>query len=248
MKIGIIGVGHIGKTLALKLAKAGHDVDVANSRGPENIYADVLSTGARPVTTKQAVEQKDVIILSIPLNRIPEMAALFAEVPQETVVIDTSNYYPGRDNSIESIEAGQVESLWVQEQLNRPVAKAWNAIGSHSLAINEKPAGSPDRIAIPIAADRDNDKAVAMDLIDDTGFDAFFSGSLDHSWRQQPGAPVYGTDLTLTEMQAVIDTAEKDRLPRRRDLAVAAIMERVGNSTKNPNADYGVRLSRALYM
>src|SRR5688500_12036547 len=134
MNIGIIGVGHIGKTLALKLSAAGHEVEVANSRGPGYIAADVLATGAKAATVQQAVLAKDVIIRSIPLNRIPDIAPLLTSVSDQTVVIDTSNYYPGRDNKIDSIEAGQVESLWVQEQLGRPVAKAWNAIGSDSFA------------------------------------------------------------------------------------------------------------------
>ncbi|RDV12620.1 NADP oxidoreductase [Pontibacter diazotrophicus] len=248
MKLGIIGVGHIGKTLALTLSAAGHEVNVANSRGPETIDTDVLATGAKAVTVQQAVLDKDAIILSIPLNRIPEIAPLLAGVSDETVVIDTSNYYPGRDNKIDSIEAGQVESLWVQEQLERPVAKAWNAIGSDSFAKKGKPAESPDRIAIPIAADREMDRKVTIALVSDTGFDAFDADSLADSWRQQPGAPVYGTDLTLKEIEAAIDTAERERLPKRRDLAVAAFQERLGDATTNPDADYGVRLSRVLYM
>ncbi|WP_029035171.1 NADPH-dependent F420 reductase [Salinimicrobium terrae] len=248
MKVGILGVGHIGKTLALALAKAGHEVSVANSRGPETIAAEVLATGAEAVTAQQAVKDKDVVILSIPLNSIPETAPLFADVPEETIVIDTSNYYPQRDNKIERIEAGQVESLWVEEQLGRSIAKAWNAIGSASLAKKGKSAASPNRIAIPIAADRKIDREVTMKLVNDTGFDAFYSGSLKDSWRQQPGAPIYCTDLTLKEIEAFIDTAEKERLPIRRDIAVAAIAERVGDGKTNPGADYGVRLSRALYL
>jgi 8-hydroxy-5-deazaflavin:NADPH oxidoreductase len=93
MKIGIVGVGHIGKTLALKLPAAGHDVKVANSRGPETIGADVLASGARAVSAAEAVKDVDVVILSIPLNRIPSVAPLVADLPAETVVIDTSNYY-----------------------------------------------------------------------------------------------------------------------------------------------------------
>lgn len=248
MKIGIVGVGHIGKSLTLKLAEAGHDVRVANSSGPENIDASVLVTGAKAVTSKEAVRDREVIILSIPLNRIPDVAPLFTEVPEGTVIIDTSNYYPGRDSKIDAIEAGEVESLWVTKQLGRPVAKAWNAIGSHSLIINGKPHGSADRIGIPIATDRDIDQAVTETLINDTGFDAFHTGSLTDSWRQQPGAPVYCTDLTLTELNNVIDTAERARLPKRRDLAVAAIMERMSSPTNNPDAEYGVRICRALFI
>ena len=47
MKIAIIGTGHIGKTLVRKLSAAGHDVAVANSRGPETVEADLLADGAR---------------------------------------------------------------------------------------------------------------------------------------------------------------------------------------------------------
>lgn len=248
MKIGIIGIGHIGKTLALKLAQAGHDVVVANSRGPENIDVNVLSTGARAVSIQHAIEGKDVIVLSIPLNRIPDITNLFSVVPDSTTIIDTSNYYPARDSSIDSIEAGQVESLWVTEQLGRPVAKVWNAIGSDSLVKNGKSAGSAGRIAIPVASDRDVDKMIAMQLINDTGFDPYHTGSLADSWRQQPGAPIYCTDLTIDEMARLINTAEKERLPARRDIAVSAIMERMSSPTTNPDAEFGLRLSRALYI
>ena len=133
----------------------------------------MLALGARAVSTAQAVEDVDVVILSIPLNRIPTIAPLIANLPAETVVIDTSNYYPHRDDKIDAIEAGQVESLWVAQQLGRPIAKAWNAIGSGSFATLGKPAGSPDRIALPVAADREKDRSVAMALVEDTGLDAF---------------------------------------------------------------------------
>ncbi len=248
MKIGILGTGHIGKTLVLKLSAAGHDVKVANSRGPDTIEPNILSSGARAVTAQEAVVDVDVVILSIPLNRLSGIVPLIASGPAETVVIDTSNYYPARDGRIEAIEAGQVESLWVSEQLGRPIVKAWNAIGSDSFARKGKPAGSPDRIAIPVAADSDTDRTVGMALVEDTGFDAFDAGTLADSWRQQPGAPCYCTDLTLEEMPATHAAAERARLPKRRDLAVAAIVERVGDGTSNPDADYGVRLNRALFM
>lgn len=248
MKIGILGTGHIGKSLVKKLSGAGHDVKVANSRGPETVEADLLTSGARAVTTQEALADVEVIILSIPMSRIPDVAPLIADVPQETVIIDTSNYYPFRDDRIEAIEAGQVESLWVAEQLNRPIAKAWNAIGSASLATKGKPAGSPGRIALPVAADRERDREVAMTLVEDTGLDAFDAGKLADSWRQQPGAPAYCTDLSLEEMGAALAAAERARLPKRRDLGVAVMQERLGDGTTNPDADWGVRLVRAINM
>ena len=248
MKIGIIGAGHIGKTLVQKLSAAGHDVKVANSRGPDTIEADVLAQGGRAVLAAEAVVDVDVVILSVPLGRIPGVAPLLAHVPSATVVIDTSNYYPHRDGKIDAIEAGQVESLWVAEQLGRPIVKAWNSIGSDSFAKKGKPAGTPDRIALAVAADREADRKVGMALVEETGFDALDAGTLAESWRQQPGSPCYCTDLTRAELPAALATAEAARLPKRRDLALAVIQERLSDSKKNPDAEYGVRLSRALFM
>lgn len=247
MKIGILGTGNIGKTLVNRLSQAGHEVKVANSRGPETIGAELLSSGARAATTtEEALADVEVVILSIPLNRIPDVAHLIARLPKDVVVIDTSNYYPFRDDRIDAIEDGQVESLWVSEQLGRPIAKAWNAIGSASFAKKGMPAGATDRIAIPVAADRDEDREIAMSLVNDTGLDAFNAGSLADSWRQQPGAPVYCTDLTHPEIEAALDGAERDRLPKRRDLGVAVMRERLGDGTTNPDEDWGVRLVRAI--
>lgn len=248
MKIGILGTGHIGKTLVKRLSAAGHDVKVANSRGPETIETELLTSGARAATKEEALTDVEAVILSIPLNRIPDIAPLIAALPEETVVIDTSNYYPFRDDRIDAIEAGQMESLWVVEQLGRPIAKAWNAIGSASLATKAKPAGSPERIALPVAADREKDRQVAMALVEDSGLDPYDAGTLADSWRQQPGAPAYCTDLTGDEMGAALAAAKRDRLPKRRDLGVAVMQERLGDGTTNPDADWGVRLVRVINM
>ena len=248
MRIGIIGTGHIGKTLVMTLSAAGHDVKVANSRGPETIEPALLANGAHAATAAGAMADADVVILSIPLLRLRDVAPLVRKLPPETVVIDTSNYYPQRDGTIEQIEAGQVESLWVTRVLGRPVVKAWNAIGSDSFAKKGLPAGTPGRIAIPVAADDERARAIGIALVNDTGFDGFDAGRLDDSWRQQPGAPGYCTDLTREELGPALAAAERARLPKRRDLAVAVMQERLGDATTNPDADFGVRLARAINM
>lgn len=249
MKIGILGTGHIGKTLATRLSAAGHEVRVANSRGPETIEPDVLASGARAASATDAMIAVDVAILSIPLGRMPEVAPLVTRLPSETVVIDTSNYYPQRDGRIDAIDAGRTESLWVTDRLGRPIAKAWNAIGSDSLANKAKPAGSPDRIAIPVAADAGRDRSVALALVEETGFDGVDAGGLDESWRQQPGTPCYCTDLSRDEMPAALAAAEAARSPKRRDLGFAAVLERMsGSGARDPGADYLVRLNRVLFM
>lgn len=250
MKIGILGTGNIGRTLVKRLSTAGHEVKVANSRGPETIDADLLAGGARAVTSAEAVIGVDVVIMSTQFSAIPKIAPLFAHAGDDTVVIDTSNYYPKRDGVIAAIEAGQTESAWVAEQLDRPIAKAWNAITSASFAEKGAPAGTAGRIAIPVAADgeRERERETAMRLVNETGLDPVYSGSLVDSWRQQPGSPVYCTDLTRDEIPAALAATERARLPKRRDLAIDAIMERVGDSSTNPDSDYAVRLTRALFM
>lgn len=234
MKIGILGTGHIGTTLTQRLSAAGHDVEVANSRGPETIGAEVLASGGRAVLAAEAVIDVDVVILSVPLHRLPQLAPLLTALPSGTVVIDTSNYYPQRDGRIEAIEAGQVESLWVAEQLGRPVVKAWNAIGSPSFAAKGQPAGSPDRIAIPVAADDDHHRAVGMALVEATGFDVFDAGPLTQSWRQQPGTPCYCTDLALEEMPE--QWGQRTRGDRRRDATWPSPPSRNESGTPPPTS------------
>ncbi|MEJ7927494.1 NAD(P)-binding domain-containing protein [Sphingobium sp. AN641] len=247
MRIGIIGTGHIGKSLVKKLSAAGHDVKVANSRGPGSIDNDTLSTGATAADVVTALTDVDVAILSVPLSRLPDIAETVRALPATCVIVDTSNYYPARDGVIAALENGMTESLWVAEQLGRTVVKAWNAIGSDSLARKGKRKGDPDRIAIPVAADSDADRKIGMTLVEDTGFDGFDAGPLETSWRQQPGAPCYCTDLQASQMAAALEAADKSRLPKRRDLSVAVIMERMGDPKTNPDADFGVRICRAIF-
>lgn len=245
MEIGIIGSGHIGKTLAVKLSAAGHSVKVANSRGPETIDAAALSSGARAVRKEEAVKDVEVLILSIPFATIPSLGPLLADLPTEVVVIDTSNYIPMRDNRIEAIENGKTDSVWVTEQLGRPIAKAWNSIYSVTLEEMGRPAGHPDRIAAPIAADRARDRDVTMALVEETGFDAFDAGSIAESWRQQCGSPPYCTEVTLAELPSALGAADLARSRRRTDLAFEVYGERF-RLGENPGRDFIVQLSRLL--
>ncbi|WMI62061.1 NAD(P)-binding domain-containing protein (plasmid) [Streptomyces rochei] len=223
MKITVIGAGAIGGNLAAKLAAAGHDVQVADARGPEAIRAEVLESGARAADLAEAVQGRDVIVLSIPFGVAGQLADLFATVPDETVVIDTSNYYPGMlSEPIEAVENGQVESVWNAEQLGRPVIKAWNAALAGTQQTRGVPAGTPGRIAIPVAGDSEEAKRIAMQLVDDTGFDPYDAGPLADSWRQQPNGPAYCTELTLDELPAALaaadrvkDAAVRDSMPER---------------------------------
>ncbi|MEE4691107.1 NAD(P)-binding domain-containing protein [Pseudomonas alliivorans] len=217
MKIGIIGAGNIGSTLARKLAACGHDVKLANSKDPQSIQALADELGARAVTKEGAVADVDVVILSIPFAKYPDLRDTLSKACESTVVIDTSNYYPVRDGAIKEIDDGKAESVWISEQIGRPVVKAWNAVLAATLVEQGKPAGSSSRLALPVAGDNVIAVAIAQRLIEDTGFDALATGGLEGSWRQQPGTPAYCTELTLPELTSAVNAADKARMTQNRN-------------------------------
>jgi len=221
MKIGIIGSGHIGGTLTRRLAQLGHEVFVANSRGPETLAGLAQETGAKAVTVKEAARAGEVVVVTIPEGKIPELPKdLFAGVPENVVVVDTGNYYPQqRDGRIEGIEGGLTESRWVENQLGRPVVKAFNNIYAQHLMDMGKPPGADGRIALPVAGDDRRAKGAVMKLVDELGFDAVDAGSLDESWRQQPGSPVYTKDLDAKGVQQALAEASPERRPEWRATA-----------------------------
>jgi 8-hydroxy-5-deazaflavin:NADPH oxidoreductase len=212
MKIGIIGAGNIGSALTRRFTAAGHQVFVANSRGPETLAKLAAETGAKPVTVPEAARAGEVVVVTIPERNISSLPAdLFQGVPASVVVIDTGNYYPQRDGRIDTIENGTPESQWVAQQLGRPVIKAFNNIYAARLQNFGLPAGTTGRVAIPVAGDDPKAKAVVFRLIDDIGFDTVDAGSLAESWRQQPGTPVYGPDFVTAEVQRALSQASRER-------------------------------------
>jgi 8-hydroxy-5-deazaflavin:NADPH oxidoreductase len=215
MKIGIIGAGNIGGTLTRRLAALGHEVFVANSRGPETLRELAAETGATAVSVTEAARDKDLVVVTIPEKNILDLPDDLFTGAGDVVVVDTGNYYPQqRDGRIDAIEEGMVESRWVQQQLGRPVIKAFNNIYAGHLRDHGRPAGTPGRIALPVAGDNDAAKAVVMQLIDELGFDAVDAGSLDQSWRQQPGTPVYTTDLDADGVRRALSQASPQRSPQ----------------------------------
>jgi 8-hydroxy-5-deazaflavin:NADPH oxidoreductase len=213
MKIGIIGAGQIGGTLTRRLSKLGHHVFVANSRGPESLAELAAETGATAVPVREAVKDVDLVVVTIPEKNIPSLpAGLFSGVDARVVVVDTGNYYPRqRDGRIEAIEAGLPESRWVEQQLGRPVVKAFNNIYARHLLDLGRPAGTAGRIALPVAGDDAGAKAVVLRLIDDLGFDGVDAGGLDESWRQQPGTPVYTKDFDADGVRRALSEARQTR-------------------------------------
>lgn len=214
----------------------------ANSRGPETLKDLAEETGATAVTAAEAVQGVDVIITSIPFAKSASLKEILSAVPADVPVIDTSNYYPQRDGHIEAVDNGQVESLWVQEQFGHPVTKAWNNIGAGSFEDEGLPPGTEGRMALSVAGDDVEAKKIAMDLVETTGFDAIDGGTLEESWRQQPGTPGYCVDFQADALKNALATAIREEAPRRRDLVLKELEKMNGNFK---TADL-VRLNRSI--
>jgi predicted dinucleotide-binding enzyme len=213
MKIGIIGAGQIGGTLTRRLAALGHEVVVANTRGAETLAEMEKECGAKAASVTEAVKDRDLIIISIPVKNIPKLPkGLLAGVPRHVPVIDTGNYYPKqRDGHIADIEGGQTESRWASNVLGHPVIKVFNNIFWKHLLERGTASGTAGRIALPVAGDDAATKAIVLKLVDELGFDAVDAGGLDESWRQQPGTPAYGSDLDKAGLRKALADAKPER-------------------------------------
>ena len=203
MRIATIGAGHIGGTLARLLANVGHEVAVSNSRGPESLAELVSELGGRvtALTAEEAARFGEIAIVSVPFGR-------YRELPREglagKIVIDTNNYYAQRDGRFEEVDSGmRTSSELLQDFLaDARVVKAFNTINWTKLGSLGRPAGDPERIAVPIAADDGEAKRIVSELVDEIGFDVVDAGSLGGGGRLlQPGTAVYGADLSAPELR-----------------------------------------------
>ncbi|MCF4140429.1 NAD(P)-binding domain-containing protein [Streptomyces sp. Tue 6430] len=214
MKIGIIGAGNIGGNLTRRLTTLGHDVSVANSRGPQTLTELAKETGATPVEVTEAARGAEVVVVTIPLKAVPDLpSGILDGAAEDVAVIDTGNYYPQqRDGRIDAIEdEGITESRWTERRIGHPVVKAFNGTYAQDILDRPLPAGAPGRIALPVAGDDEAAKAKVRALIDELGFDTVDAGGIDDSWRQQPDTPVYGLRGGVDEVTRALAAASPER-------------------------------------
>lgn len=200
----------MGTSLAAKFVRLGHEVAIANSRGPASLKYLASNFGAAAATVEEVVKGRDVVVVSIHEKNIESLPkGLFKGARDGTVVIDTGNYYPNlRGGAIPALDEDGIDSLWVQGQLGVPVVKAFNAIMATSLKDKGRPAGTKGRIALLLSGDDARAKQVVGRLVDGLGFDPFDIGDIARSWKQQPGSPVYGRDITAEEVRKRLDVME----------------------------------------
>ena len=239
MRVGIIGAGSMGGTLARHLAKLGHQVLIANSRGPQSLAGLATEIGATPVSVVDAAKSAEIVILAIPTKAVADLPqGLFANVPSSVVVIDTGNYHPElRDGRIDAIDRGMLDSQWVAQQIERPVIKAFNNIFHKSLLEKGVPRGTTGRIALSVVGDSSDAKAAVLRFVDDLGFDPVDGGDLDNSWRQQPGTPAYCRDLEVAALRRALAEADRNRIAAYREAEEARIRRQIAAQAPKVSAN-----------
>lgn len=202
MKIGIIGGGKIGGSLACLLRDAGHEL-LVSSRHPENIMIDGVHVG----TPKDAALFGEVVIAAVPLIAAGDLPA--AEL-QDKILVDTMNYYPDRDGHIAQLDAFEITaSEWAARHVPGAMwIKAFNAILAYDLPREDRPPVDGNR-ALPIAGDDIEAKAIVAELHVDVGFETSDAGRLAESWRFERAMPAYCIPLNKTELTRKLADARR---------------------------------------
>lgn len=208
-RIGIVGAGKMGGTLARLWSKAGHTVMIS-SRHPEELKAQAAALGptVQVGTPEQAAKFGPVVVIAVPYGAEPELGKELAPELAHKVVIDLGNPYPQRDGPM--AEQARAEGTGVASARFFPGARlvrAFNAINYNDLANQAGRAG--ERVAIPIAADDQQALGVTMQLVRDAGFDPVVVGDLSTAKRFDVGSPVYVQVLTATQLRERLGLAPR---------------------------------------
>jgi predicted dinucleotide-binding enzyme len=210
MRIGVIGSGNIGSAAAHQFVDAGHEVAIANSRGPDSLgeLVEELGEQAHAATVEDAARFGELVLVAIPLGAIGELpAAAFAG----KIVVDANNYYPGRDGQIPELDSDQTTSseLLARQLPEATVIKAFNTMYAATLreqGHRESPPG--DRLVLYVAGDDPDAKRRVLGLIEEIGFAGVDTGSLAQGGRrQQPGSAVYTKEVTPAEAENLLSAS-----------------------------------------
>ncbi|HHG8772038.1 TPA: NADPH-dependent F420 reductase [Raoultella planticola] len=199
MKIGIIGAGFVGRSIAKLALQAGHDVMLSNSRGPQTLFSLRPMIGCQIGSANGAAEFGEVVVIAVPLSAVN---ALPVAGINNKHVIDAVNYYPERDGKISLLDSGQTTTSELLAHIlpAARVTKAFNAIPMTQLESDGLPAGTENRRALPLAGDDEEGKNIAAVLYEAFGFDAVDAGPLSEGWRFERGRPAYCVRMTRQEL------------------------------------------------
>jgi predicted dinucleotide-binding enzyme len=205
LRLGIVGAGKAGTTIARAAIAAGYDVAMSGSGAAEPIalIVDVLAPGARAVSTDEVVRHADLMVLAVPTHR-------FRELPRDLfagkILIDAMNYWEPIDGVDEELAAAPAgTSVVVQRRFpSARVVKSLNQLGYHEFEEGRRPRGTPGRIAIAAAGDDRAAVLAVIELIDRLGFDAVDAGPLEAGLALEPDGPVFGVAYSADDLSHVL--------------------------------------------
>lgn len=208
MKIGIIGAGFVGRAVAKLALRAGHQVMLSNSRGPQTLFSLKPMIGCEIGTATEAANFGDIVVIAVPLTAIGQLPV--SELAGKPL-IDAVNYYPERDGQVAELDQ---QTTTTSEYLGgflpqSKITKAFNAIQMTDLENDGLPAGDPARRALPLAGDDVHTKQFVSGLYDAFGFDPVDAGALSEGWRFQRGMPSYCVRMTKSELKGVLADARR---------------------------------------
>jgi 8-hydroxy-5-deazaflavin:NADPH oxidoreductase len=204
MRIGIIGAGRIGSTLAKLWADAGHEV-LVSSRHPDALKPVIERIGSRSSagTPLDAAALGSVVMLTVPFNAIPDLTRELRQELNGKIVLDTCNAYKRRDADAASEAAthAQGSAGWAAAMFpGARWVKAFNTVNYKTLESEAHRDG--DRVGIPLASDDDGALDVAADLVRDAGFEPVIVGALARGREFEPDTPMYNTNQSGKELRA----------------------------------------------
>jgi 8-hydroxy-5-deazaflavin:NADPH oxidoreductase len=202
LKIGIIGTGRIGGTLAELWVKSGHAV-LVSSRHPDELrgLAQSLGPKARVGTPREAAAFGDVVLVSVPYKALPQLGEELKDVLEGKIVLDTCNPYPERDGDMANDARRKGTGVASAEYLpGVRLVRAFNAISYKNLRSDAHRQG--ELVGIPIAGDDKQALDVAAQLVRDAGFEPVVVGPLSRAKAFDVGTPVYTQILTAKELRA----------------------------------------------
>jgi 8-hydroxy-5-deazaflavin:NADPH oxidoreductase len=204
-RIGIVGAGKLGTTLARAALAAGYDVVMSSSGRGEDIELtlDVLAPGARAATTEEVVRDAEIVVLAVPTHRFRELGGdLFAG----KILVDAMNYWePVDGDDPELAAAADGTSAIVQAHFpSARVVKSLNQLGYHELEENRRPNGGADRIAIGAAGDDHLAVRRVMHLIDRIGFDPVYAGTLENGVVLEPDGSPFAVTFSADELSKLL--------------------------------------------
>lgn len=221
MRIGIVGAGMIGSTIAQLWVDAGHEVRLS-SRHPNELQPLVKRLGERASagTAQEAAEFGEVVMITVPLKAMPELARELGPSLTGKIILDTGNAYEQRDGSFarEATRDPRGSAGWSASMFPRTRwVKAFNTVYYKTLESEAHRKG--DQVGIPLASDDKEALEVAAGLVRDAGFDPVPVGALSLGRKFEPSAPVYNTGMSGSELRAALTERRPSGAAQPRDRA-----------------------------